>query len=69
VTAPQDLDAALDRLDEALRAAGLAGLQPPSDLAPIAEVSAAVAPYGLPAELRRLWERVDLEGVAVITFP
>jgi hypothetical protein len=69
VTSPQDLDAALDRLDEALRAAGLAELQPPSDLAPIAEVSAAVAPYGLPAELRRLWERVDLEGVAVITFP
>jgi hypothetical protein len=69
VTTPQDLDAALDRLDEALRSAGLAGLEPPSDLAAVAEVADAVTPYSLPAQLRRLWERVDPESIGPITFP
>jgi hypothetical protein len=62
-------DAALDRLDEALRTAGLAGLEPPGDLAAVADVADAVTPYALPAQLRRFWERVDPESMAPITFP
>jgi hypothetical protein len=69
VAAPHDLDSALDRLDEVLRAAGLAGLEPPRDLAAIAEIADAISPYALPAQLRRYWERVDPESLAPITFP
>jgi hypothetical protein len=69
VTGSRDVDSAIDRLDEALRAAGLAGLEPPSDVATIAELDEAVAPYAVPAELRRFWERVDAERIPVFTFP
>lgn len=64
-----DIDSAIDRLDAALRAAGLAGLEPPSDLAAVEEIADRVAPYALPSELRRFWERVDPEPMAVFTFP
>ena len=64
-----DIDAAVGRLDEALRVAGLPGLEPASDTASIAEVADHVAPYVLPAELRRFWEQVDPGPIAVYTFP
>jgi hypothetical protein len=63
------IDSALDRLDEAMRAAGLPRLEPPSDVAAIAEIEAAVAPYALPRGLRRFWERVDADGIGLMTFP
>jgi hypothetical protein len=66
---PPDIDSAIDRLDEALRAVGVAGLEPPSDVGPVAEIAEAVAPYVLPEELRRFWERVDAERLHVHTFP
>jgi len=66
---PPDVDAAIDRLDEALRSVGVAGLEPPGAVGPVAEVAAAVAPYVLPDELRIFWERVDAERVHVHTFP
>jgi hypothetical protein len=69
VTGPRDIDAAIDRLDEALRTAGLAGPETPSDMTPLAEVTAAAEPYVLPSDLRRFWERVDPESIAVLTFP
>jgi hypothetical protein len=69
VTASPDIDVAVDRLDEALRAAGLRGLEPPSDPATLAEIAEHVAPYALPTELRRFWERVEPESIAVLTFP
>lgn len=67
--APPDIDSAIDRLDEALRSVGVAGLEPPGDVGPVAEIAEAVAPYVLPNELRRFWERVEAESVHVHTFP
>jgi hypothetical protein len=68
--ASPDIDAAIDRLDDALRVAGLPGLEPPDDpTPPIEEITEAVAPYLLPAELRRFWERAEADRIAVFTFP
>ena len=64
-----EIDAAIDRLDEALRSALLPGLEEPVDPRAADEVAAAAAPYELPAELRRFWERVDPERMEVYTFP
>jgi hypothetical protein len=64
-----EIDAAIDRLDEALRSAGLPGLEPPGDLRAVDEVAKAVGPYELPTELRRFWERVASERIEVHTFP
>jgi hypothetical protein len=69
MTATPDIDTAIDRLDAALRGAGLAGLEPPADAAAIEEVAGAVAPYSLPGELRRYWERVDPDGISWFLFP
>jgi hypothetical protein len=66
---PPDVDSAIDRLDDALRSVGVAGLEPPDDVGPVAEIAEAVAPYVLPDELRRFWERVDAERIDVHTFP
>jgi hypothetical protein len=64
-----EIDAAIDRLDEALRSAGLPGLEPPADLRAVDEVAKAVSPYELPTELGRFWERVASERIEVYTFP
>jgi hypothetical protein len=69
VSALSEIDAAIDRLDDALRSSGLPGLGAPADLRALDEVAEAVAPYELPAELGRFWERVDAEHVEVYTFP
>jgi hypothetical protein len=69
VAAPHDLDSALDRLDEALRLAGLEGLEPPGDVTALADLASAVYPYALPSQLRRFWERVDAERITVFAFP
>jgi len=69
MAARPDIDAAIGRLDAALLGAGLPGLEPPSDVTPIAALADAVAPYVLPTELRRFWEQVDPEPLAVVTFP
>jgi hypothetical protein len=64
-----EIDAAIDRLDEALRSALLPGLEEPVDPRAADEVAAAAAPYEVPAELRRFWERVDPERMEVYTVP
>jgi hypothetical protein len=69
VSALREIDAAIDRLDDSLRSAGLPGLEAPADLRALDEVAEAVAPYELPADLGRFWERVDAERVEVYTFP
>jgi hypothetical protein len=69
VSARHNIDSAIDHLDEALIAAGLPGLEPPRDVAPVAEIAEEVAPYVLPAELRRFWERVDAGAAAALTSP
>jgi hypothetical protein len=53
------IDAAIDRLDAVLRAKGRDGVPPASDPDAAARVDAALAPFALPADLRRFWERVD----------
>jgi len=54
------IDRALDRLDDALRAAGLEPLAPALDPGSVDAVDRELAPYALPPELKRCWERVDL---------
>jgi hypothetical protein len=63
------IDAAIDSLDDALSSAGLPGLEPSTAASAVDQVAAAVAPHELPAELRRFWQRVDGERIAVYTFP
>ena len=69
MSALADIDAAIGRLDAALQAAALPGLEPPSDVRPVDALADEVAPYVLPTELRRFWEQVDPEPLAVVTFP
>ena len=64
-----DMDAAIGRLDAALLGVGLPGLGPPSDVTPVDALADEVAPYVLPTELRRFWEHVDPDPIAVYTFP
>jgi hypothetical protein len=64
-----EIDSAVDRLDDALRRAGLPPLEPATDEVSLEDVDAAVAPYELPGDLRRFWERVDPSSLAVRTFP
>ena len=66
---PPELDAAIDGLDDALRAAGLAGLEAPTDPSAVDEVAEAAAPYALPDELRRFWARVDPGRLPINLFP
>ena len=69
MSALADIDAAIGRLDAALQAAALPGLEPPSDVRPVDALADEVAPYVLPTELRRFWEHVDPDPIAVYTFP
>jgi len=41
----RDIDVAIDRLDEALRVTGLAGLAAPKDQSALDEVAEAIAPW------------------------
>lgn len=63
------IDSAVDRLDDALRRAGLPPLEAATDEVSLDDVDAAVAPYELPADVRRFWELVDPSSLAVRTFP
>ena len=47
------------------RQAGFDGLEPAADPAAVAQVNGELAPFALPPELRRLWERVDFRNVRV----
>jgi hypothetical protein len=59
------IDRAIDRLDDALRSAGLAGLEAPGDSQALDEINEGVAPYRLPLDLHRLWERVVFSRLSV----
>jgi hypothetical protein len=59
------VDLAIERLDQALRSAGFDSLAPVADREAVAEIDAAVAPYAVPVDLRRAWERVDLQSLQV----
>ncbi|MGH3078658.1 MAG: hypothetical protein ACRDPZ_10800 [Gaiellaceae bacterium] len=64
-----EIDSAVDRLDDALRRAGLPPLEPATDEVSLADVDEAVAPYELPPDVRRFWELVDPSSLAVRAFP
>jgi hypothetical protein len=59
------VDRIIERLDGALRAAGFDPLAPASEPESVGEVERALAPYTLPPELRRFWERVDFSRLPV----
>lgn len=61
MTSTQPIDAAIDRLQVALEAAGLSALVPADADEILAEIAAAISPYALPADLARFWERVRIE--------
>jgi len=59
-----DLDRRIDRLDDALRDAGLAPLSPAGDSAALDEIAATLRPWSLPPDLHRFWQRVEAESDA-----
>jgi enamine deaminase RidA (YjgF/YER057c/UK114 family) len=61
VTGTRAIDSAIDRLDAALRAAGLRPLEAATDTDVLAEIADAISPYALPNDVARFWERVYLE--------
>ncbi|HLE99202.1 MAG TPA: hypothetical protein VI540_04840 [Gaiellaceae bacterium] len=61
MSATTDIDTAIDRLDEALRRAGLQPLAPARDTSALDEIAEAIAPWELPGDLRRFWGRVAVE--------
>lgn len=68
------IDQAVDRLLAAFRRAGLPPVRPPSDPGPLlAGISAVIddelAPFRLPAQLRRFWSRVDPRSLVVAPVP
>jgi hypothetical protein len=69
VSVPTALDAAVDRLDDALGAAGFPGLSAPRDSSSLEGIAEAVAPFELPPDVRRFWERVDPTSISVSSYP
>jgi hypothetical protein len=63
-----DLDGAIDRLDDALRGAGFEGLAAASEDSSLDELDQAIAPYSLPLDLHRFWERVEFESLRVSSW-
>jgi hypothetical protein len=59
------VELAIERLNEALRAAAFDALEPAAAGDAVAEIDAAVAPYAVPPDLRRTWEVVDLQSLQV----
>jgi hypothetical protein len=57
------VDETIDRLDDALRAAGLDGLSPAADASSLDALERAIAPNSLPRDLRRFWERVQFSSL------
>ena len=62
------IDRAIDRLDDALRAEGFAALEAPASREALGQIAEEVAPYRLPPDLERLWERVDFQSLAVVGY-
>jgi hypothetical protein len=65
------IDDAIDRLAAAHREHGLPGLRPPADpaaaAAAVERIVAEIAPLRLPADLARLWQRVDPSSLAELS--
>ena len=63
-----DIDRCLDRLDEALRRVGAPGLVSARTTDAVDEIAAAIAPWGLPPDLERLWRRVCIGELVVVPW-
>jgi hypothetical protein len=63
------IDASIDALADAHRAAGVDPPGAPSDLSDLDAVDAAIAPISLPGQVRRFWERVDPGSLRVWAYP
>jgi hypothetical protein len=59
------VDRTIDRLDHALRTAGFDGLAPATEATFLDELEKEIAPYSLPQDLRRFWERIEPSGLRV----
>jgi hypothetical protein len=57
------VDQTIDRLDNALRSAGLDVLAPAADASSLDAIDRAIAPNSLPEDLRRFWERVEFSSM------
>jgi hypothetical protein len=55
-----DIDRCIDRLDDALRRAGAKGLVPAGAAEAVDEIATAIEPWALPADLERLWRRIEV---------
>jgi hypothetical protein len=64
-----DIDDAIDALGDALIAAGVDPPAGPTDLTVLEEITAAISPLKLPADVRRFWARVDPKTVCARMFP
>lgn len=63
------IDDLLDRWIVALQAQGVAPPTSPDDLTVLDEIDWAVAPFRLPEDLRRFYERIDVQTVHVMFRP
>jgi hypothetical protein len=59
------VDRLIERVDGALRTAGFDPSAPASEPESVLEAERALAPYTLPPDLRRFWERVDFSRLPV----
>ena len=57
------VDRVIERLNDALSAAGFDLLAPAAERDAVAEIERAVAPFALPADLARFWERCDFSSL------
>jgi hypothetical protein len=63
------VDDALEVLATALRQADVPLWEPPDSQEPVRKLQAAVAPMGMPQELVRFWQLVDVDTLRVAPFP
>jgi hypothetical protein len=59
------VDRVIERLNDALSAAGFEPLSPAAGRDAVAEIQRAVAPFALPADLAHVWERCDFSSLTV----
>jgi hypothetical protein len=63
------IDLKVAELGDALEAAGLPRPRPPASRDALDELTSAIAPLRLPEEVRRFWELVDVDSLAVRRYP
>jgi hypothetical protein len=64
-----DIDGAIEELASCLIRHGWPAPRPPEDLDALYRLTAEIAPLGLPADVRRFWERVAPETIAARPSP